>query len=259
MKVAVFGDLCLDEWMICKVRGISAEAPVPILDMMETVVRRGMAGHLAERLSDFGFETELFSQKTTSIKLRVIDSLHLNQITRIDKNNIHGEHINFDEHNIDFGKFDAIAIADYDKGFLSLEDIEFLCSKNIPIFIDSKKQVLPITVGNPYIKLNKNEFSSLRERPKVGITIVTLGQNGSALAAGVSSVGERIPTISVDVADVTGAGDVYMAALIYSMINNGSDIKTAMKYANIAASISVTRHFTSAIDKKEIEEWLRKI
>jgi ribokinase len=49
-----------------------------------------------------------------------------------------------------------------------------------------------------------------------------------------------LPTKQVEVVDTTAAGDVFNGAFAYA-IAKGEDIEDAIRYANAAATISVTR------------------
>ncbi|RLD58595.1 MAG: ribokinase [Bacteroidetes bacterium] len=67
--------------------------------------------------------------------------------------------------------------------------------------------------------------------------IITLGSEGVLLYSGTPKWIPAIPTISVD---STGAGDVFNAALTVSL-SEGKDFEEAIRFANKAASISITR------------------
>ncbi len=67
--------------------------------------------------------------------------------------------------------------------------------------------------------------------------IITLGSEGVLLYNGSPTWIPAIPTISVD---STGAGDVFNAALTVSL-SEGKGFEEAIRFANKAASISITR------------------
>ena len=64
---------------------------------------------------------------------------------------------------------------------------------------------------------------------------------------GLTFVGEK-----VEVRDVVGAGDVALAAFVIKMIENENNIEESIKFANKAASISVTKKGTYSIKRNEI-------
>jgi sugar/nucleoside kinase (ribokinase family) len=49
-----------------------------------------------------------------------------------------------------------------------------------------------------------------------------------------------MPALKVEAKDTTGAGDIFHGAFVYGL-SKGFDIEKIVKYANIAAGISVTR------------------
>jgi ribokinase len=68
--------------------------------------------------------------------------------------------------------------------------------------------------------------------------VITMGAAGAYLSAG--SIEMMIPGIPVKTVDSTAAGDIFNGALAFA-ISEGSDILSAVTFANKAASISVTR------------------
>ena len=68
--------------------------------------------------------------------------------------------------------------------------------------------------------------------------IITLGSKGAFLYTGDS--GERIPGNEVKAVDTTAAGDVFNGALAVA-VSEGYDLTGAIRFANKAAAISVTR------------------
>ena len=140
-------------------------------------------------------------------------------------------------------KNNLIVVSDYQKGFInttSLQQIISKCSeKDIPVFIDTKNKN-PDAITNAFcLKINRTEFESLfkvdkyisedqiedlkklidikRKKAKIRNLIVTIGSKGSILAnkKGVF----HVPASMIEVIDLTGAGDAFLAALVYSYIN----------------------------------------
>lgn len=77
----------------------------------------------------------------------------------------------------------------------------------------------------------------LRSRPQ-GI-VVTLGGEGSACALANGEIC-HVPAMGAKVVDTTGAGDTFCGALATSLVR-GDDLPGAMRYASVAASLSVTK------------------
>ncbi|MFO1022836.1 MAG: ribokinase [Planctomycetales bacterium] len=92
---------------------------------------------------------------------------------------------------------------------------------------------------------------TLLQRGVKGV-IVTLGSKGALLATHERM--ELIPTRAVQAVDTTAAGDVFNGALAVALAE-GKPLPDAVRFANAAASISVTRHGAqpSAPRRDEIE------
>ena len=103
-----------------------------------------------------------------------------------------------------------------------------------PVFVDTKKRKL-FHKDNVFWKINKKEYDLLDKNhlPNDTHLIVTLGNDG-ALWAGL----KFLPQV-VKVFDVCGAGDTFMAALVYEFLRT-KDMRKAIELANKAAAISVT-------------------
>jgi ribokinase len=74
---------------------------------------------------------------------------------------------------------------------------------------------------------------------KLGLTVIaTLGPDG-AVAAGKAGV-VRVPAIPVKPVDTTGAGDTF-AGVLSAWLDQGADLRTAMKFAAVAGSLACTK------------------
>ena len=72
----------------------------------------------------------------------------------------------------------------------------------------------------------------------VGNVVITMGAAGAFLRS--SDVSMMIPVVPVRALDTTAAGDVFNGALAVG-ISEGMELSDAVRFANNAASISVTR------------------
>ena len=89
----------------------------------------------------------------------------------------------------------------------------------------------------------------------VETVLITLGKKGTLLTT--HNTSELIPAFEVDTVDTTAAGDVFNGALA-TAISEGMSLKEAIRFANAAAAISVTRLGAqpSAPKREEIENFL---
>jgi ribokinase len=83
---------------------------------------------------------------------------------------------------------------------------------------------------------NKDIHDALKEYPNK--LLVTEGKNGVRYYDGVNEV--LVPAYVVDAVDTTGAGDTFNAAFAVG-VAEGKSIKDSIRFANRAASLSVTK------------------
>ncbi len=141
--------------------------------------------------------------------------------------------------------YDAVVISDYNKGCVSYELVEQILQQfNGPVFIDTKKTDLARFEG-AFVKINSLEHSLAKTLPSQ--TIVTLGKYGTRYNH------ETYPAPVVEVADVCGAGDTFLAALVYRYLQTNS-MPEAIVFANRAAAITVKHIGVYAPQLKEIDE-----
>jgi D-glycero-beta-D-manno-heptose-7-phosphate kinase len=244
-KILLLGDDCSDVYRFGTVDRISPEAPVPVFKFSYDVVKPGMAGNVLLNLEALGCTVNYLHGKT-SVKTRLIDIRSKQQIVRID-NDIESTPIEFATAIPPV--YDAIVISDYTKGTISYELIEELRREfSGPIFVDTKKHDLARLEGC-FIKINELEFSRATSFP-AGVPsglIVTYGEKGvvyNDFAFGAKTV---------EVADVCGAGDTFLSALVYQYLNT-NDLHDAIIFAIKASAITVQHLGNYAPTLKEIYE-----
>jgi ribokinase len=88
-----------------------------------------------------------------------------------------------------------------------------------------------------------------------GVIVVTLGAAGALLLDGAA---ENVSGMDVNAVDPTGAGDVFIGALAVCLAEGGA-LREAVRWANAAAAISVTRPGaqSAAPSRSEVETRLR--
>ena len=229
-NVLLIGDNCKDVYQYGTVDRISPEAPVPVFVPVRIEEHEGMAGNVAKNLEALGCHVN-FLHRETSIKTRLIDIRSKQQIVRID-NDIKSDPLVFDTAipNV----YDAIVISDYDKGTVTYSLIEELRKEFAgPIFVDTQKQDLQRFNGC-FVKINELEYNrrtSLNDQ-----LIITLGEHGAIYKQGQAEVHQDAP--KVEVSDVCGAGDTFLAALTYKYLET-KDMGAAVLFALKSASITV--------------------
>jgi D-beta-D-heptose 7-phosphate kinase/D-beta-D-heptose 1-phosphate adenosyltransferase len=150
--------------------------------------------------------------------------------------------------------YKAVVISDYGKGFLSELDIERFCKNNANTFLDTKKILGDYCRQAKIIKINSPEFERLKGNINLedwrNKLIVTLGDRGCMYYRDhIASSGQGFHyhnVEKVDVFDLSGAGDTFLAALVakYLEPNNMDD---AIKYANKKSAEAVQKKGVSVI------------
>ena len=254
-NVIVIGDKCTDKYIFGECSRLSPEQPVPVLDQIKIEERPGMAGNTELNLKSFGINTLLLSQRETITKTRFVDTNSGYQLMRLDEtpqvSRIANAELKMAMMHLNP---DAIVISDYDKGYINDDDLWHLCHNfNRPVFVDTKKRRL-FQKDNVYWKINKKEYDDLIQDhlPNLSNLIVTLG------SAGASWNGMIFKPQVVKVFDVCGAGDTFLAALVYEFLKT-KNMQTAIEFANKAAAIAVTHPGAYHLTKKDIESLYEKV
>ena len=245
MKVLLIGDSCEDRYFYGDVKRLNPEAPVPILEYRRGVTSKGMVWNVRENLRSFGVEVYVSTHPEEIIKTRYIDEKSNQQIMRYDEEP-KVEPLSFDFPTEWNNLYDALVISDYDKGFLTTEKIFELTSRFVgPVFIDSKKTNLP---ADAYIKINELEHERMAYCNYENL-IITRGSKGAEYK------GDLYPAEKVNVFDVVGAGDTFLAALTYAYIKYGT-IDKAIPLANKAAAIAVSHTGTYVLKEEDVKTLL---
>ena len=103
-----------------------------------------------------------------------------------------------------------------------------------------------------------NQRCERRDEQKLGAVVVKLGDQGSVYCGPDRTF--ATPPFPVRAVDSTAAGDTFNAALAVSLAE-GAELEHALRFANAAAAISVTRPGaqTSAPSRAEVESLLAQM
>ena len=256
MRVLLIGDSCTDVYVYGDVKRLNPEAPVPILEPKRQDTTRGMAWNVYNNLTAFGMSVFMLTNEEEITKTRYIDEKSNQQILRVD-DEPEIVPLPYKEPFIDdrsaYHKpphvvppkdwYDIMVISDYNKGYITQEKLfELVDWFEGPIIIDSKKTNLP---DNCYIKVNDLEYDKLET--KNDNVIITRGGKGTEYQ------GKSYPAEKVNVFDVVGAGDTFLAALTYGYLKYKS-MEEAIPFANKAAAIAVSHTGTYVLTKEDIDE-----
>ena len=139
-KILVIGDSCIDSYAYCRSTRLAPDKPVPVLEVLDTVNTPGMAYNVFRNvvsLTKFPKGIDLLTNERYEdvVKTRYVDAFSNHMFMRVDSV------VNIDrikDNNIRDG-YDTVIISDYDKGFLTIEDIEYICTNHPQVFLDTKK------------------------------------------------------------------------------------------------------------------------
>ena len=248
-KILVIGDSCLDEYIYCTTGRFCPDAPVPILKPESFVSALGMAGNVVDNLKALGCDGWLVSNANHIKKTRYVDSRTNHMFIRVDE----GEDDVFpiaqkSLEDIKFDEFDAVIISDYCKGFIDEATIKYISEQHPLTFLDTKKSLGDYANKIKFIKINDVEFKYNKDNINKSWSkkmIITRGSKGAEYK------GKVYPVKEVDVRDTSGAGDTFLAGLVFDYLKNKSIIK-AIKFANKCATQVVQKKGTAKINKNEI-------
>ena len=226
MRILIIGDSCTDKFIYGKVGRLSPEAPVPILNPVETTENPGMAGNTMANCLAIAPDAnvELWTQPELITKTRFVEKKSNHMFIRYDEGE---EQISaFDKDLTYLERYDLVIVSDYNKGFLSNKDIYDIGLMAPLSIIDSKRQLTDKMVDNyNFIKLNESERINNNKLEHPGI-ITTLGAKGAEYQGKLFPSPKPQETI-----DVSGAGDTFVAAFAIEYVKS-RDAARAIEFAN---------------------------
>ena len=229
MRILVIGDSCIDKFIYGECNRICPEAPVPVFNPINSTKNDGMAKNVFNNLKSLApnWDIDFITNNSQILKTRLVDIKTNQMLVRIDDNDKCSRFKGINK----LEEYDVIIISDYDKGFLTKEDIKFLINKYPLTFIDSKKLFGEWVMGASFIKINQSEYEKNKENliDYKGQLIVTLGEKGVKW-------GDIMypPSRQAEVSDLSGAGDTFFAGLVYEYLKSKSITKSITFAQNCA-------------------------
>lgn len=250
-KIAVIGDPFIDVYHVGRVRGLSAEAPIPIVDKESILILPGGAANVLNNLKSLGadaFLLDKYPHQNVPVKNRLM-STDGTQLARWDEEDWCRPYDKGDL--VGLLEADAIVVADYGKGSVSEEVIQILRSVSVPVFVDTKKDPAP-WLGSETATLfpNLKEFHQYEEHYKwLPRVILKRGAEGLAFLEFGSVVLQR-PALARHVRSVNGAGDTVLAAFTLAALS-GCTLIQCLNFANAAAADVVEQPFSQRYTSAE--------
>jgi D-glycero-beta-D-manno-heptose-7-phosphate kinase len=208
----------------------------------------------------------------TTVKLRMIGGARRQQLLRVDFETPPSREVLLDKL-ADYRRLlagcDVVILSDYGKGGLAhiAQMIGLARGQGKIVLVDPKGHDYSRYEGASVVTPNRDELAqvvgpwaddtelahkarALRDRLKLDALLVTLGDRGMTLFQG-----ERVrhePARVHEVSDVSGAGDTVIATLGV-MLAVGTNLEEAMRIANSAAGVKVTKFGATVVRPDELK------
>lgn len=252
MKVIVIGDMIYDVYIHGTSTRISPEAPVPVVNYESETTTAGGAGLVFENLKSLGVDTTQFDHgQMPSQKTRIISDGHY--ITRVDNDNYaDSDSVMAKVYYKDFSEYDIAILSDYGKGVLgnSKEIIDHLLRYDLKIIVDPKNQQHKYE-GAWLVKPNQKEMIDYNFNAWKGNIITT--DAGKDVTATIDGKQYTVPVQQVEVNDVTGAGDCFIAAFVYALTKE-YDYEKCLQIAVNASTESVKHSGTYIVKEEDLQK-----
>ena len=238
MDLVVIGDICTDIFIYGDCNRLSPEAPVPVFTPINKTSNPGMAGNVVLNIQSLmpNADIQFFHNKEEITKTRYVDRRSNHMFLRVD-DEPSLQRIQLTNNMLNaIRTADCVIVSDYNKGFLSEDDLCKVSKLAKFAIVDTKKRMDPIHLSHfKFIKINEHEANQgvadeLKEK-----TIVTLGSQGAMYMDVIYPSPSPKETI-----DVSGAGDTFLAGFVTKFLSTNS-VSEAIIYANHLSSIVVSR------------------
>jgi D-beta-D-heptose 7-phosphate kinase/D-beta-D-heptose 1-phosphate adenosyltransferase len=251
MKVLVIGDIILDKYIYGTSTRISPEAPVPVVTHKQEKTTMGGAALVYDNLKSLGVDVEMYDTlEDHSVKTRIICDGHY--ITRIDEDkNADSDAVLQRIKQADFSAYDIVILSDYNKGTLDYAKkiIKHINKFNCKVIVDPKRHASNYA-GAWLVKPNDKEFKELGFADWKDNFIVT--NAGDNVIGNIDNIMYNIPVERVEVSDVTGAGDCFIAGFVYGL-TKGYTHKKCLEVAVKGSTESVKHAGTYILKREDVE------
>ena len=205
-RVLLIGETCTDIYVYGQVNRLCPEAPAPVFNKTESKENLGMAGNVSSNLTSLNISHDFLTNSNFESvrKIRYVDERTNTLFIRVDENDNKISRV--DISNIDFNEYDVVLIADYNKGFLTTEDISIISKKHSKVFLDTKKILGEWCQEAFIIKINSEEYLKSEAFITEGLSKKIIRTAGNL---GCTYMDKTYPVDSVEIKDVSGAGDTF--------------------------------------------------
>ena len=248
--ILVLGDIIIDKYVYGTSTRLSPEAPVPIVTHQRSVETQGGAGLVYNNLKNLGVGVDLFDYDfPKSTKTRVLCDGHY--VTRIDDDIIADSNDIFNKITAqDWSEYEYVILSDYNKGTLEYakDIIEHFNSFGCKVIVDPKRDCSNYE-GAWLVKPNFTEYTKFNFNTWKG-NIITTNADKDVIAK-IDDKEYIVPVDKVEVSDVTGAGDCFIAGFVYGLTKN-YDYKKCVETAIKGSTESVKHVGTYKLQEKDL-------
>lgn len=230
-KVLVVGESCTDVFIYGTSNRKSPEGNGSVFIPKKEIYGGGMAANVANNIAAMGIDVDIITDDGTITKTRYVNEETNELYLRVDENDTTNRiNVNALPNLLNYN---AIIISDYCKGFLTEDDIAEIASKHDLVIVDTKKILGDWCKDVAFIKLNRfeaqNNHDIILEKKWLEDKIITT-LDGS----GASYKGNVIKVEKVENADVSGAGDTFVAGFVARYLDS-QNIEESIDWANYCA------------------------
>jgi bifunctional ADP-heptose synthase (sugar kinase/adenylyltransferase) len=248
-RILLIGEQCDDIFIYGDTPRLSPEGPAPVFIPKREVYNGGMGMNVMGNLMALGVDVDFEHQQSPITKTRHIHEPSNTLLLRIDEEkNI--DNIGDRLPKLDFWEYQMVVVSDYNKGFLTEEDIAYIGFKHPNVICDTKKKLGEWCRDLRFIKLNRLEFENNKEFIEendwiLEKLIITLDK------AGCMYKGTSYPTEQVEIMDISGAGDTFVAGFVKKFLDS-EDIPKSIQFGNRCSAQVVQKRGVTTIDYENL-------
>ena len=248
-RILLIGEQCDDIFIYGDAPRLSPEGPAPVFIPKREVYNGGMGMNVMGNLMALGIDVDFEHQHSPITKTRHIHESSNTLLLRIDEEkNI--DNIGDRLPKLDFWDYPMVVVSDYNKGFLTEEDIAYIGFKHPNVICDTKKKLGDWCKDLRFIKLNRTEFENNKEFIEendwiLEKLIITLDKDGCMYK------GTSYPTEKVEIMDISGAGDTFVAGFVKEFLDS-EDVSKSIQFGNRCSTQVVQKRGVTTIDYENL-------
>jgi len=258
LRIAIIGDLIVDRYISGTIDRKNPESAAPLVNVESIRRVLGGAWNVRECLWRLGVEALSFHCQDISpggknppvpVKTRII--VDHQQIVRYDREDVFPISPELQENivkSVRRRKPDAIIVSDYAKGTITGNYLDQLL--DFPMYIDAHPANYSLYPTAAVLKMNRRELRKITglDDPLAGIDVIKKDQKAIIITGGERETiytdncrpMAQAPAHKRKVYDVTGAGDVFMAAFVAAYTATKL-LSSSVEFANYVAGLSVEK------------------